>query len=94
MKRFLFRQKFRFEKGLCVMPVFNFVLLTIAASDRIQRAMPALSTSLIVVGLLPLVLCMVWVVGYALSRPTMQAAEDAAMGDMYPWRRAIGKRKE
>jgi hypothetical protein len=86
--RFLFRQKFRFEKGLCIMPAINFCLLCLSASDRIQRAV-SVSTTVLLASLLPLVFTLVWSVGYCLTTPRMQAAEDSANADLNPWRREL-----
>ena len=90
MIRWLFRQKIRAEKGLCVMPLINFGLLCLSASDRIQRAIP-LSTTAIVALLFPSVLVAIWIVGYALTTPRMQAAEDEAIGDLIAWRRQLNE---
>jgi hypothetical protein len=86
--RWLFRQKMRVEKGLCVMPIINFTLLTISASDRIQRACEIKTTNLVLC-LVPFVIGIVWLVGYILYLPSVQQAEDAEISNCIPWRREL-----
>lgn len=86
--RFLFRQKFRIEKGMSLTPAVNLTLLAISASDRIERAV-AIRTSILIPTIVLGTLGMVWVAGFIMTRSSMQAAEDEALRDVCAWRRKL-----
>ena len=80
----------RFEKGLTIFPIINFTLLVISASDKLKYLIPLSTTGIVLTGV-PCALAGVWLVGYLMTKPTMQRNEDRALDDLMPMRRDIRK---
>lgn len=88
MIRWIWKQKLRFDKGLSLFPIINFVLLVTTASDKLKIILP-LSTRAIIIVAVPCAFCLIWCFGYVLTLPRMQKNEDGALDDLVPMRREI-----
>ena len=82
----------RIQKGLSIGPIINLTLITIAASDKIQRVVD-LPTWLLLMIVVPGSFGLIWFAGYVLTTPSMRVAEDEAMREICVWRSKM-KEKE
>lgn len=67
MIRFIARQKLRFDIGVGFLSVINFALIVITASDKLS-AWTGLASSTVVASAVPLLIAMIWGLGFALDR--------------------------
>jgi hypothetical protein len=68
LKRFIFRQKFRFDMGYQFIGLFNFALLLVATSDKLKHVVGIHSTKVWVAAAVLAGFAGVWLFGYVLDR--------------------------
>jgi hypothetical protein len=67
LRGFLWRQKFRFELGYRFLVILNFALLVLAASDKIRKVVDVSTTTLVLV-MIPMAFLGMWAFGYIMDR--------------------------
>lgn len=85
MIQWLFKQKYRVDRGYQMISLVNLCLLLVQ-SDKLKEYLHVSSSTLVLVGL-PIVILLVWVVGYLISHA--QIHEDRAMAEVSPSRREL-----
>jgi predicted ferric reductase len=85
MLQWLFKQKYRVDRGYQMISLVNLSLLLLQSSV-LKEYLGISSTALILLGL-PIVLITVWAVGYLISYA--QVHEDRAMAEVSPSRREL-----
>jgi hypothetical protein len=85
--QWLFKQKFRCEKGQQLLGLINLALL-LAQSTTLKGYLNLSSTQMLVIGL-PCALFAVWCCGYVITLPAMQRYEDRASAETTQMRRDI-----
>jgi hypothetical protein len=87
MMRWLFKQKYRIDRGYQIVGLANLALLLVQ-SDTLKGYLSLSSTAMLLIGL-PSALLLVWCCGYVITLPQVQAAEDRALSDTTQMRRDI-----
>lgn len=85
--QWLFKQKFRCEKGYQLLGLINLSLLLVQ-SDTAKGYLNLSSTAMLLIGL-PCALLAVWCCGYVITLPSMQRAEDRANAETTQMRRDL-----
>ena len=85
MLQWLFKQKYRVDRGYQMISLVNLCLLLLQ-SVVLKEYLGLSSSSLLLLGL-PIVLAAVWLVGYFISQA--QVHEDRAMAEVSPSRREL-----
>lgn len=85
--RWLFKQKYRIDRGYQIVGLANLALLLVQ-SDTLKGYLSLSSTAMLLIGL-PSALFVVWLCGYVITLPAMQQAEDRANADTTQMRRDI-----
>jgi len=87
MLRWLWKQKYRVDRGYQLVGLLNLALLLVQ-SDTAKDYLNLSSTQMLLIGL-PSALCLVWCCGYVITLPRVQAAEDRALSDTTQMRRDL-----
>ena len=87
--QWLWKQKYRFDRGYQVASLINMLLLLLQ-SERLAAYLGIGIKSMVLIAP-PLIFCMVWLIGYLISLPMVQEAEDGASSEVSPVRRDIGE---
>ena len=87
MMRWLFKQKYRIDRGYQIVGLANLALLLVQ-SDTLKGYLSLSSTAMLLIGL-PSALFVVWLCGYVITLPRVQRAEDRALSDTTQMRRDI-----
>jgi len=90
--QWLFKQRNRVLLGYQLIGLINLSLL-LTQSETLKQYVGATTSQLLFLGL-PCALSLVWLLGYILSRPSMQRAEDRANSELMPQRRDIDRMLE
>lgn len=85
--RWLWRQKYRLDRGSQIIGLLNLALL-LTQSDTLKQYLGVRTAEMLVIGL-PFALGVVWLCGYAITLPRVQAAEDRAQADVTQARRDL-----
>lgn len=85
--RWLWRQKYRIDRGQQILALLNLALL-LMQSETLKQYAGVSSTAMLLIGL-PSALFVVWLCGYVITLPRVQAAEDRALSDTTQMRRDI-----
>jgi hypothetical protein len=85
--RWLWRQKYRIDRGQQILALLNLALL-LMQSETLKQYAGVSSTEMLLIGL-PSALLLVWCCGYVITLPQVQAAEDRALSDTTQMRRDI-----
>jgi hypothetical protein len=85
--QFLWKQKFRVDKGYQVLSLVNLGLL-LTQSETLKGYLGVTSTTLVLLGL-PLGLLVTWLCGYLMTLPLAQRAEDRAVSEVAQQRRDL-----
>lgn len=85
--QFLWKQKFRVDKGYQVLSLVNLGLL-LTQSETLKQYLGVTSTTLVLLGL-PLGLLVTWLCGYLMTLPLAQRAEDRAVSEIAQQRRDL-----
>lgn len=85
--QFLWKQKYRVDRGYQLLSLVNLVLL-LTQSETLKGYLGVTTMTLVFVGL-PLALLAVWFTGYAMSHPVAQQAEDRANAEVSQVRRDL-----
>lgn len=85
--QFLWKQKFRVDKGYQVLSLVNLGLL-LTQSETLKGYLGVTSTTLVLLGI-PLGLLVTWVCGYLMTLPLAQKAEDRAVSEVAQQRRDL-----
>ena len=80
--RWLWKQKYRIDRGYQLISLVNLGLLLVTSSSKFN-----VSGSTMVLFGAPLVIFSVWFVGYLMTLPSSQISEDRAMADTTQGRR-------
>ena len=87
MLQWLWKQKYRLDRGYQLVGMINLLLL-LAQSDRLAATI-GMSVTLFVVVALPVALFCVWLVGWLITRPAVQIAEDRMYAETTQGRRDL-----
>jgi hypothetical protein len=87
MTRWLWKQKYRVDRGSQLIALVNLGLL-LTQSETLKSYLGLTTSSMVLLGL-PLCLTTVWGVGYLMTLPSVQQAEDRAQSDMTQVRRDL-----
>ena len=87
MLQWLWKQKYRVDRGYQLLSLVNLSLL-LAQSETLKGFL-GVSTSFLVLMGIPLALSLVWSAGYLITRPRSQWAEDRANAEVSQVRRDI-----
>ncbi len=85
--QWLWKQKFRIDSGLGMAAGLN-TLLLLCQSEKLA-ALFGLSLQTFVLVAVPLIIFCVWLCGYIISRPSVQIAQDGAVGELSQQRREL-----
>lgn len=85
--QWLFKQKYRIDRGYQIVGLANLALLLVQ-SDTLKGYLSLSSTAMLLIGL-PSALFVVWLCGYVITLPQVQAAEDRAQADVTQARRDL-----
>ena len=87
MLQWLWKQKYRLDRGYQLVGMINLFLL-LAQSDRLVEK-SGLSATMFVLIALPSALFCVWLVGWLITRPAVQIAEDRMYAETTQGRRDL-----
>ena len=87
MLRWLWKQKYRVDRGYQLVGLLNLALLLVP-SDTAKGYLNLSSTQMLLIGL-PCAVGSVWCCGYVITLPAMQQAEDRANAETTQMRRDI-----
>lgn len=89
MLQWVWKQKYRIDRGYQMISLINLILLLVQ-SERLADKLGMSVTSVVLFGL-PFIVFAVWVVGWIISHPKVQCAEDRAVAEVSPSRRDLGE---
>ena len=92
MLQWLWKQKFRIDSGLSMAAGLN-TLLLLCQSEKLAHLF-GLSLQSFVLVAVPMIIAAVWLCGYILSRPSVQIAQDGAVGELSQHRREMREMRE
>ena len=87
MFQWLWKQKYRVDRGLGMAAGLN-TLLLLCQSEKLAH-LCGLSLQTFVLVAAPLIFTGIWLCGYIVSRPSLQIAEDGAIGELSQQRREL-----
>ncbi len=85
--QWLWKQKYRFDRGLGMAAGLN-TLLLLCQSEKLAHLF-GLSLQAFVLVAVPVIAASIWLCGYVVSRPSVQIAEDGAIGELSQQRREL-----
>lgn len=87
MLQWLWKQKYRIDRGLGMAAGLN-TLLLLCQSEKLAHLF-GLTLPVFILVAVPLIIACIWLCGYVVSRPSVQIAEDGAIGELSQQRREL-----